>query len=76
MKRIAISLLAVGALAAPALAEGHIECDGDACVVNGGGKVVWTVVGSGGANNGGKGKTDKAGPALTSAPGLSVFVPE
>lgn len=70
MKRIAISALIMGAMSAPVFAGGH--CEENTCVVNKGGKVVWTVESLDpptGTNPGGKGRTDKAAPGLLKAVG-------
>lgn len=80
MKRIAISALIMGAMSAPVFASGHIECDGAACIVNKGGKVVWTITNDNpldGTNPGGKGRTQNAAGGLTTAAGkgLELFQP-
>ena len=77
MKRIAISALIMGAMSAPLYAGGH--CDGEACIINKGGKVVWTITDLDqleGTNPGGKGRTPNAAGGLTTAAGkgLELFV--
>ncbi|CUI87881.1 hypothetical protein [Cognatishimia activa] len=77
MKRLTISVFALGLMSAPAFANGH--CDGDACIVNKGGKVVWTITDLGelkGTNPGGKGRTQNAAGGLTKAAdnGLELVV--
>lgn len=79
MKRIAISALIMGAMSAPVFAGSH--CEGEACIVNGGGKIVWTIdslENLEGTNPGGKGRTQNAAGGLTKAVGaggLELVVP-
>ncbi|SFS20370.1 hypothetical protein [Yoonia litorea] len=75
---IALATATIFSMSSAAFAGGHF----DAVVVNGGGKVVWGLnldeegMVTGGANNGGNGKTDKAAGGLADAPGLSIAIVE
>lgn len=71
MKRLIATTFFIGAMSAPAFA-----CDGELCVVNKGGKTIWTVTSVAdleGTNPGGKGRTDKAAGGLLTAAGNGAF---
>ena len=71
---IAFTTATLLSISSSAFAGGHF----DAVVITPSGKVVWGLFlddegnVTGGANNGGKGKTDKAAGGLAGAPGLTI----